>query len=541
MELQKDLNSVVTNTSYVYTLRKNAVYGPSDVIQFYIPQTHAWVNNKETFLVFNLQMTGNQYKCAVNEDAGVDSLIRQITVTDGSGATVIETLPNYGYFSAFKRRVESTESSDHLAQLHEGLPNKMTISAEDDSCNQYCDATKSDESHHTIVEVTLPFHLSGLLNPRNKKVTPALALRGIRISIELNSIERAMQAIKGRMYVGKDTGNMRTDDYGGYKENLGYRAHVAMNAGDKTLVLKNLGDSLYKDTTAVLSQEVQKPAHLFCPGQVIGVQVGGNAQDGLVKGATKTEVTVQSISVDGDNRINLELSKSFSEDVLVNASVWVTDDASYFSNNGFKMTSVKMQVGDVIAPPSYTSDVLEKVKRGKFRFDITSYIDVVKGVSADSKNNALVLNATNRRAKSLVVIPEDDANSNNAIENSFRPVQIGDTFQLNNYNLLFGSKLAPDRVVDLTAYNRSLHDPVCLREQLHAIDACSFNVNNIKDTQDNFFIGRRLALKGYSMDLLPNPITVNLNTLKNPQLNVHCFLSHKRQVQCNDNGVAIVY
>ena len=89
-------------------------------------------------MVFDLKMTGLQYKAAVSQKAGIYSLFRSITISTGDGSQVLETLDNYGFLQALKYYYEKTETKENLAVLHKGKPNKMYI--DDSSCNQYLDA-----------------------------------------------------------------------------------------------------------------------------------------------------------------------------------------------------------------------------------------------------------------------------------------------------------------------------------------------------------------------------------------------------------------
>ena len=119
--------SVITKSTLVYSDRKNNVYKPADTINFYLPPSLSIVNTKNTYLVFNLKMTGTQWKAAVSQKAGVYGLVRSIQVSSGDGATVFETLDNYAYLQALKYYYEATETQVNLAQLHEGPPTKMNI------------------------------------------------------------------------------------------------------------------------------------------------------------------------------------------------------------------------------------------------------------------------------------------------------------------------------------------------------------------------------------------------------------------------------
>ena len=79
--------SVITKSSYIYTERKNNVYGQGDVIDFYIPPSNAILNTQDTYMVFNIKLTGSQYKACVSQRAGIYSLFRSIPITSSCKCT----------------------------------------------------------------------------------------------------------------------------------------------------------------------------------------------------------------------------------------------------------------------------------------------------------------------------------------------------------------------------------------------------------------------------------------------------------------------
>ena len=84
--------SVITQSKYIYSERKSNVYKEGDQIDFYIPPSNALINTQDTYLVFNIKITGSQYKACVSERAGVYSLLRSVTISTGDGSTVLELL-----------------------------------------------------------------------------------------------------------------------------------------------------------------------------------------------------------------------------------------------------------------------------------------------------------------------------------------------------------------------------------------------------------------------------------------------------------------
>ena len=110
-----------------------------------------------------------------------------------------------------------------------------------------------------------------------------------------------------------------------------------------------------------------------------------------------------------------------------------------------------------------------------------------------------------------------------------------------SYNyLLYNNILVPDRTVKLQRLVDGNYDAVALREQMLALHASGWEVNNVRDSKDHFFLGRRLALPGYSYDTM-GQITLNINYSKVNALMMHNFLMHKRQIKIKDDGIAVSY
>ena len=515
--------SVITQSKYIYSERKSNVYKEGDQIDFYFPPNNALINTQDTYLVFNIKVTGSQYKACVSEKAGVYSLLRSVTISTGDGSTVLETLDHYGILQALKYHYESTESGDNLRFLHEGKPNKTYI--DDSSCNQYVDATAVTDPHK-MVEVTAALHLSGCLSPLRQDVFPCVATRGLRIKLELNEATMALQAIKAPTYTLVNGRNKPTGNYDGYTSN-GY-AVVSGGAADAqaVIVLKNADDLLQADHTRILSPNSASPTHLFQNGQWLKVQdIGGQP----------VSYQLSTVEVE-NNRLKLTLASSLAGAIAEDASVWVDDSVSHDDMN-FELSEVKMNVGTVDPPPGYLEHLISKVNGGKFKFQIQSYTDYNRNVSDGSLNNALPLNCRNTRAKALLSVEQDSGSAASVTNDSFAPAEN----KKRQYNyLLYNNTLVPDRPVNMTRYNDGNYDAVCLREQMLALHATGWEVNDIRHSPDHMFYGRRLAMKGFSYST-EGAVTLNVNYQEVSALMMHTFLIHLRDIIVSNDGIAVAY
>ena len=227
-----------------------------------------------------------------------------MTISAGDGSCVLETLDNYAYLQALKYRFESIESVDNLRYLHEGLPNKTVI--DDTSCNQYCNAQANSGDQHKMVEITAPLYLSGCLSPLRQDVFPNLATRGLRIKLELNTADTALQSVQAPLYSLSDGENKPTGNNDGCSEAGGYAVQATVANNTNVVVLKNAGDLLGGGINRVLSPDSAAPTHLFNVGQWIQLKTTAN---------NIADAQIQSIAIVG-NRVQLILASNLVPDVL---------------------------------------------------------------------------------------------------------------------------------------------------------------------------------------------------------------------------------
>jgi hypothetical protein len=170
------------------------------------------------------------------------------------------------------------------------------------------------------VKVTLPLYCSGLLNPNRKYLTPVLALRGLRIQIEINNFLDMFQATQAPLYehvANNPITNQLTGEYGRYSASEAYRVQATANVAATQITLMKYGDFSTANVKAVLTDDRANPAHLFCDGQKIVVEGNNN------------EFTISGVTVNA-NRIVLTFSSGLA--VAVNAGDTVHISTS--SNDG---------------------------------------------------------------------------------------------------------------------------------------------------------------------------------------------------------------
>ncbi len=528
----------VCKSSIIYTERRGATYGELDEVNIYIPPSLAIINCKSSYIALRMKIADDALlKLSPSGVAGIYGCFRDVTITSGDGQTVLEQLDQYGLMDGLRQFYSENESLRNLRILHEGKPSSIVIG--DTTGNQYCDASAQDgASAFKTVECLLPLHLSGCLSPDRDTVFPNLATSGLRIRINLQEAQSALCALTAPVYSAGVDGDEVEISYqgckrnggGGYSSSYGYEVHTAIVAGaGATITLQKRGDELKYDNH-VQSANVASPAHLFMNGQTITIL------DNPSSGTDTEECVISGIAINADNRIVLTCSSNVTKAYAIGATVHIkVDSATVPSIQNYEMKDVRFFCDYVIPPQGYMESVLSQVNKG-LQMDIRSYTNYGVNISSNSLTNSLYINARNTRGKAILSVP---INSSQAtyIEDSLVP----DRNTVKNYQFILHKILAPDQLVNMNRYNLNSYNAVALREQQHALSAADIPVNSILKNYKQFFIGRRLALPGYSYNMnREGEIRLNLNFLQTSAMLLNNFVVHLRRIIIRPEGIQVI-
>ena len=536
---------IITKSSIVYSQRRGANYGPSDEIEIYIPPSIAILNPKDTFLSFKMKMTGKLKKCW-GLRAGAYSAFRVVTIYDGSGQYSLEQLPGYAQFDATRSFYTQNESLENLRQLHEGKPNTLIMRA--NIANQYVNGNQIESSSiYNEVECLLPIYNSGILSPNRTQSFPNLATNGLRIRINLNDADTACTLMTVPLYSSADDlkdrvelkintltshGNYPELGGGGYSLGSGYECAVTAAVNATQFELKNFNENL-DATSGCLSANRVDCSHVFVVGQTISIFGQDNDTKRILTGVSVSDGTTA-----GEFRIKLTVDQPLDVELAVGGRVCVDADLSNSSDESFSITDAKIVVGYTIPPKGYVEDVLGQISSGGgLVLDIKTYQSYPVNISANSLNNSLYLNSRNSRALSILCVPFD-AGSNSIKEDSFIP----DRQTVKDYQMVLYNVLTPDKRVNLQRYNLQSWGGVALREQMHSLSAGGIPVNNIKNNYKHFFIGRRLAMKGYSYNMArEGEVRININYSQTGSILMENYVVCMRRLNVLPSGIEIVY
>lgn len=535
---------IATKETLIYSQRKNNTYKSEDQIDIYIPPSLQVLNTKECYIVANLKMSG-KLKAFPGMRAGAYSLIRSIQIMTGDSSTILETLDNYAIMQAMHYYYSQTDSVNNLRVLHEGKPSSDTI--KDGVANQYIDPAEGNLADKCFnnVEVVLPIYLSGCLRPDRLKVFPNVATKGLRIQIQLNNAESALQVLKAQMYsYNVSTGlnevvEPSETEHGGYEQATGFYIQQVGDDANGYVYLGNTDDLLENGGNALagkyaLTNVADEPGHPFFVGQTVKTY---NADESETFTFTINQVD------HANNRVKLVFDQELAENqtnVRVGDRLWIDITASG-TDTDFALSNVRMNISYVESEDPkkpLTGDYAKEMRSGGMNFSILTYTDYAVNISASSMNNSLYLNCRNSRAKSILSVPQK-SHANDLAEDSFKP----DRQKPKDYQYILYSVLTPDRRVQLNRYNLDSYNAIALREQMLALTASKIPLNSVKKPADHFFIGRRLALDGYTYNTnKEGEIRLNLNFEEiSTGVLMHNFVVHLRKIRISENAVDVIY
>lgn len=516
----------VTKSTILYDERR-VDYKAGDTINIYIPPSVALIDTKNTFLNFRLQFEG-ELKTTLGSGS-IYSLFRQVTVSDGTNQKILEQLPNYAQINALRMRYAQNESENSLSTLHEGKPSSNNILKT--KGNQYINAN-SDTNVYNEVEVNMPLHCVGCLDPKRESVFPNIATSGLNLEFLLNDSVTALQVMGADFYNNK-LELEPTDTISGYSRTKAYRTNAEMAIGAATVILKDFTADITTSGIYYEKNAVDAPAFLFKAGQSVTIE--NDAQQ------EKEVLVIESVTVaDGEDagRLVLNFVAPCATLHAANSNVYinVTPDTE-----NFVIKDLRLMCCYVVPPPGFVEGIIKKVQGKGLSFDIHTYQCYSVNIAGNSLNNSLYINARNNRAQAILSVPFS-ADSNSYLEDSNKP----DKQKVRDYFYTLYNIMCPDKPVNLRRLNKNGFTAVHLKEIESALVASGIGCKNLFENWEHFFIGRKLANKMYSYNANrpdEGQIRIDMNYLENDTKGIllENYIFGKRQLIINNNNIQIVY
>lgn len=548
---------------------------PEDQIRLLVPSFLGFLDPRETFCRFNLQMSGVG-RLIPDKNAGGHALFRNLLIRDGANSATLVSEEDYNASVAMLNPITQQSSVYDKHNLFEGVVENVNEDGADPTNLYYATPPTmngSDEDNvvgsaaATTVKLQMPLRTKFM----GGKILPVGLLGGLRFQIDTENPLRACQYVE-------TTGlceSTRVDEFGiaiPAAQLTAGTGGTGFAAGDQK---RNDGDSkdgAYSVKLEVETTDLQKN-NPFAVGDFLFIQKTAGAdigQDELLG-------VVDGFFIDGTDLGVSYVPQRPEAGGLVHAyaagdspKVYVKPSQRSKAHNGIVVRgdgAVTAGGGSGSAPaPSYTISDFEMVclkvePPESYVSSMTKRAVSGEGVAMDYDTYTLYRhNQSNKVGLTTALIPAQQSRALSCLSqplavNGFRDVAlsslVGEPDDARNYQFVFGTHLIPNRVVELSRYSQQLgtglartfrSDALHLSELQKAILNINEPVRNLHKIHEHFAIGRAFTRYGQVFNLKDNSLSLRVDyesTASQDKL-FNNYIFHKRRLIINKDGVSVL-
>jgi hypothetical protein len=564
-------------------------YDPGNKVQFFIPPTTKFMDGRESYLEFNVKLSlpAGKAPTRLQLDKCSSTLIRNIRIYDGTRGNLIEEVSNYDSYVSVKYDYEKDASIENLRALREGCLVQSTDNRSDSgtsktgltntTTNPYFKKTSGnqtatfDDDDLLTAKVCIPIHTGVFANSRT--IFPLMLTQGLYMEIDLNDADNVIKQLDSVLRDRRTPANPFFHSVNGSTTPTGW-----LNGSTHT--------SFFVDTDNNLDGSDRVSRFPFVVGETFNFVEGDNNGSATTLGATATisEINLSTAANGSAGLIQVVLDAGVSNDTGINItedfvmySTAVADQSSYDAS--YKLSNMNLVVSQVHLDPAYENGMMSKVRDGgAIEFDITSLTNYKHSILASDRQTNMQIFANNSRAKSLLIVPQDNSvynsaekisgsgtyviqgtNYTNASEDtktngdtcltSNRTAYTGIVDALSSIQYVIDGKRVPSREISTKklATTNSL-DAFHLYELEKCLDSAGIQPKSFSAFLDNFVFGRSFSASAQNgaMDLRGRDLSVVLKYLdstRSPTKNkiFNSYIFHLRKLIIRDGSLEVQF
>lgn len=585
-------NSVRIGETKISVPSENGLsYSPGQKVQIFVDPSTKYMDGKETYLEFNVQLSlpAGKAPTRLQLDKCSSTIIKNLRIYDGSRGQLLEEISDYSSYVAVKYDYDKDRNVDGVRALREGCAyhTPENRGTEGTSKTGMANTITSPWSKKTSGNQTTTYSNTDLLNAKiciplhtgifanSETIFPVGMTNGLYIEIDLSEADDVVKqldsvlrdvrtplnahfhSLNGREDPNQNTwgaGTAATSFFVDYENNLKGSDSVSrfpFVVGEKIMFCQaannGSGTNFHGDVPLTIS--------------AINLSTAANASAGLI------EITHQNASVKAAN-------KTITGDYVL-YSVSAANETSY--DVSYTLSNVNLVVSQVQLDPGYEKGMLQKVREGKaIEFDIPSTTNYKHSILASDRQVSFQIFAQNSRAKSLLIIPQDssvytsaqkvsasgtyvikgtnysvvattDKNPEDTCLASTRSAYTGICDGLSGIQFVIGGRRQPSREISTKKIaTKKAIDAYHLYEVEKVLDNAMIQPKSFSEFQNNFVFGRGFSAGGQNgvMDLRGKDLAVNLKYLapnppEKPKL-FQSFVFHLRRLVLKENSVQVI-
>lgn len=563
-------------------------YRDGQTLRFEIQPFNAFIDPRQSYLRFKVKVEDAPTLVCFSKKCGIHSLINQIRIYDMEHNHQLETIQSYSELAqklhhysenrTIRNKRGLTElleygSRDYDGELYDNEPARNTDQSQLFT-HQYQTGSEATYTANTTYtdnpnECEVAFRIySGILGNPSTKMYPAFLTKGLRVEIDLNSAEKALELWTGAGIL-EDDGTLADDidgscrfgisaSTGGGGTLTGVELLVELNAG-----FNQVQEGINDPTVVAISGGVKPVANQLCGAVnlIVGKPLYGwtNANPPVfVNMGTITSVACNAgenaggtvsviVSLSGSSQIGSSFNGGAGRSGAGAPQDARNNTCGVRKSDIFTSTPPKVVINDVefvlktAQPPQSYIDKLVKQTQTE-EGAVLDYLtwDIYRNNIQSAEQLAQInIPAINKRATSVLSLPMENSTAPRVYTKANDTVIDG----CDNYNYIVNQKLQPTRKVNLKLLSQTPAKTaqVALYENEKALGSSKVMVSNLDYQDTNFFISRALAMYGNIYDLEKDGNISLKVEYTNPQKNklMITYIAGLRRMRVNRNGLSI--
>jgi hypothetical protein len=437
-------------------------YDPGNKVQFFIPPSTKFMDGRESYLEFNVKLSlpAGAVPTRLQLDKCSSTIIKNLRIYDGTRGNLIEEISNYDSYVAVKYDYEKDASVENLRALREGCLVQTTDNRSDSgttktgltntTTNPYFKKTSGNltttyaDSDFLTAKVCIPLHSGVFANSRT--IFPLMLTSGLYIEIDLNDADNVIKQLDSVLRDRRTPANPFFHSLNGSS----IAPNVWANGATTTSFFVDTDNNLDGADRVSRFPFVVGETFKFCDNDnngsspdmsavmtidQINLSTAANGGEGLI------EVVINSTDNDGP-----DITSEF-----VMFSTAVADATTYDAS--YKVTNMNLVLSQVHLDAGYEAGMLRKVREGQaIEFDIDSLTNYKHSILASDRQTTMQIFANNSRAKSLLIVPQD-----NTVYTSAEKISGSGTYVIKGSNYSNASELTKDDADTCLASNRTAY------------------------------------------------------------------------------------
>jgi len=545
-------------------------YSENQKIQIYVDPSTKYMDGHNSYLQFNVKINlpdGVTPTRLQLDEMGAECLIKNIRIYDGSRGQLLEELDSYSSICSVRYDYDADNSIRNHRALREGAlvhtpDNRGTegtsrTAMANTVCNPYFKKVSGNQNaswkDSDFITAKVCINLWTGIFAQNQHIFPVMMTNGLYLELDTAPAKEVIKQLDSVL-------RYRRTKLNPWFHSTNLSTKMPANASEYT--------TFYLQTKNNLTSVDKMP---FVVGETFGFCKGSES-------SVATNLShpagwhISEINLSSNGLIEVVTNASFQnngagavevDDTFVMYSTAVSGATTYEPT--YTISNVNLVISQVFLDPAYERGMLQKVKEGMaIEIDILTATNYKSSLLASDRQTTFQIYAQNSRAKSLLIVPQDnsvytakqqiegrgyqikkEADGEDTILESNRSGYTGICDELQEIQYQMNGRLIPSRPINVSKIaSRKSIDAFHLYELEKCLDNAGIVPRSFTKFQENFVFGRGFGVNNGATDLRGADLAVivkytGANAPTKAKL-FNSFVFHVRRLMIRQGAIEVV-